>query len=149
MRVIRKRGSNSVTFVFGEKTDENKARALESFRGNIMKYLSYKDKAPEGGSIPPQEVIIRIKHGYPESTVRRNKYSERYYEFTTTANFFVDEKFTKPTPVKLLEHGADIIRDFSSEMIRKSEVNPERNYELRDDYRIFSITYSWVYLSRI
>lgn len=145
MRIERKRGTNSVTFVFTERKPENQVAALRSFRGNIIKYLSYKYRSPYGGSVPPEDVVVKIKHGYDPSTVKKNINDDRYYDYTYTANMYTVKTMMKPTPVAVLNYAADIVENFAQDQIEKKEVNPNRNYELRDDYRIKSVTLTWIY----
>ena len=149
MKVVRKRGSNSVTFEFGERKVSSIVRALRTFRGNIIRYLSYKMKSPYGGSVPPLDVLIRIRHGYEPATVKKHEGDERYYDYTYTANYWSNDNQTRPTPVAITNYAAGLVENFSDLIIDKREVNPNRNYEVRDDYRIKSLTITWFYPKRL
>ena len=145
MKIQRKRGSNSVTFVFTERTLESQIRAITSFRGNIVRYLNYKVKSPYGGSVPPQDIMVTIKHGYDARTVKKHVGNEKYYDYTYTSNSWNADTQAHPTPVRLLKYVGRLMENFAADQIAKNEVNPNRNYELRDDYRFKSVTLTWIY----
>lgn len=140
MYVQRVRGSNDITFVFTEKSEQSKAKALLNYKGSTFRYLFYKFKNALGFTIPPYEVLIVIEHGYKPNTIKKSDKPYMYNE-ATTADFYVESNNKFPTPMRVLRYGANIIKDLKKHLEEKNETSDKFNYEILSAYKVNSITF--------
>ena len=142
MRVRNNRGKNSVTFIFGERTNAAKVRKLRAFRGSQIKYLNYKEKLPGGGSKIPQKVILFYKIGYSKST--RYRYKKR--TGIDLPQYFYNSEPSPPdmsiTPLNVLNFAADSLEAYEDKF---EEMIEDKYDDDRDIYNIreLTIAYFW------
>lgn len=141
MKIIRKRGSNSVTFKFGEKTFVNKAIKLLKFRGNIIKWLHYKKKSPRGGSIPPQKVTGLFVLGFSRES--RKRYKEKYGQSLPRSFYrtIVTPLDLRLTPVRTLTFFSDSLLEMEGKSL--DDINVD--YEIDEQFfiRELVLTFYW------
>lgn len=144
MEVKRKRGSNSVTFVLGEKTFQRKAAAILNYKGSVIKYLTYKNKTARG-SKPPKAVYVVIKAGYSYSTRRRyfKRIGIELPQYFYTSRMSEPDFVVKPQAVK--EFAADTILAYDENYTEVMDANPENYEDIDTPYNIRELTIKFIY----
>ncbi len=136
---------NRLVLELRSTTREKQVANLRAFRTKYLSYLIY-GRQLKGKKRSPNNIWILTKHGYSESTVRKHADDETYYDISHSMDTYQEVcPGLKITPVSVTNCLANIAQSFETIREHKSDDEAKKGYELRDNYRLISMTLVFFY----